>query len=56
MFERRNDALDFMVQKNRVTTAKNWLFVVCDGPENNFCCVDLRTAQELGSGYEWSAK
>ena len=55
-FERKNDALDFMVMKNRTTKAKGWLYVVCDGPENDYACVDLSTAIELEAPYEWSAK
>ena len=54
-FENRNDAMDFMAIKNRTTTAKNWVYVVVDGPEDDFAVVDLSTAIELEAPYEWSA-
>jgi len=29
------------------------VFVVTDGPQNDFVVVDLATAIELGAGYKW---
>ena len=41
--------------KNRANRMPNWLWVVIDGPADDFAVVDLRTAIEMGAPYSWSA-
>lgn len=55
-FSNENEAMGWMKMKNRACAAagnRKELFVVCDGPENNFAVVDIKTAIELGGGYKW---
>ena len=56
MFKTEAAAMDWMRMKNRACKlAGNTrdLFVVTDGPENDFAVMDLKSAIELGSGYKW---
>jgi hypothetical protein len=58
MFKSENLAMDLMRAKNRACKlAGNFreLFVVTDGPENNFAVMDLKSAIELAGGYKWEA-
>ncbi len=56
MFKNENKAMQWMRMKNRACAAagnRRDLFVVCDGPENDFAVMDLKSAIELGNGYKW---
>ena len=56
-FENENNAHRAMVRMNRsYIQAGNKVDVAClvEGPEDNWAVVDIRTAIELGSRYEWS--
>ncbi len=55
-FEKRDDALDYMVMKNKTTKTPNWVCVTVDGPEMDYAVVDLSTAIEMELPYEWSLK
>lgn len=55
-FENEDKAMDWCRTKNRIHKRDKLkdLFVVTDGPENNWAVVDLKTAIEIGSGYKWA--
>ena len=56
MFKNENLAMDWMRMKNRACKlAGNFreMFVVTDGPENDFAVMDLKSAIEHGGGYKW---
>lgn len=53
-FKEESDAYSWMKMKNKVQVKLTNLFVLVDGPEDNFAVVDLRTAQDLGTGYQWA--
>lgn len=56
MFKTENNAMHWMRMKNRACRlAGNFrdMFVVTDGPENDFAVMDLKSAIELGGGYKW---
>ena len=61
-FSDRDTAYTHMRNRNRASTpldpnapAKHRdLFCLVDGPEDNWCVVDIMTAIELGNGYEWT--
>lgn len=55
-FEKRDDALDCMVMKNKTVKMPNWVYVTVDGPEMDYAVVDLSTAIEMELPYEWSLK
>lgn len=41
--------------KNRASRIPGWLWVVIDGPEDDFAVVDLSTAIEMGAPYSWTS-
>ncbi len=55
LFPTRDDAEDIARIKNRACRMPRWLWVVIDGPADDFAVVDLRTAIEMGARYSWLA-
>ena len=55
LFPTRADAEERARIKNRANRMPGWLWVVTDGPADDFAVVDLRSAIELGVGYSWAA-
>jgi hypothetical protein len=53
-FENESEAEDFMTMKNRVNRVASWIWVLVEGPEDNFAVVDLSTAIEMNVPYKWS--
>lgn len=56
MFKTENSAMDWMRMKNRACKlAGNMrdLFVVTEGPSDDFAVMDLKSAIELEAGYKW---
>ena len=56
-FKEELDARSWMEMKNKAARrAKNYNDTFCfvDGPDDNFCVVDLKTAIELEIAYAWS--
>jgi len=52
-FNTENEARSLMVMKNRASR-DNSIFCLVPGSAKNYAVVDLRTAIDLGLGYEWS--
>jgi hypothetical protein len=55
-FKSESRAMDLMRLKNRACKLagnRRDMFVVADGPEDDWYVMDLRSAIELGSGYRW---
>jgi hypothetical protein len=50
-----SDALDAMRSKND-SHRDGALFVVTDGPEDNFAVMDLKTAIEMELPYKWESR
>lgn len=55
LFPTKNAAAEHCRNKNRANRMARWLWVLADGPEDNFAVLDLASAIELGGGYEWTA-
>lgn len=56
MFTAENAAMTWMRNMNRTRAAAGNhrdVFVVTDGPEDDFAVMDLKSAIELGNGYKW---
>ena len=56
MFKSESKAMEFMRLKNTACRrAGNMrdLYVVTDGPENDYAVMDIAAAIELGGGYTW---
>jgi len=53
-FESEEKAYQWMVMKNRA--AKHDMYVLADGPDNNFAVMSLSLAVENGFSYQWSTK
>ena len=41
--------------KNLANRASGWIWVVVEGPTEEFAVVDLGTAIELGANYSWTS-
>lgn len=57
-FETVEKADSFMRMKNRACKlANNFkdLYCLVDGPSDNYAVVDLKSAIDLGCGYEWAS-
>lgn len=54
-FPTRADAEERARIKNGANRMRGWLWVVIDGPADDFAVVDLGTAIEMGVGYSWAA-
>lgn len=55
IFADRADAVENARIKNRACRMPRWLWVVIDGPADDFAVVDLGTAIEMGALYTWTA-
>jgi len=56
MFKTESAAMQYMRMKNRACKAAGNrcdLYVVCDGPEDDFAVMDIESAIEMGMGYKW---
>jgi len=53
MFKSELNAEAFMRRLNRAAKDRHDVYVITDGPEDNFAIMDLRSAIELGHGYRW---
>lgn len=54
-FADKSAALERARLKNHANRMPGWLWVVADGPENDFAVLDLRSAIDMGLCYEWAA-
>ena len=54
-FETKAKAESMMRTKNRANRVPGWLWVMVDGPEDDFVLVDIRTAIDMNMGYSWAA-
>ncbi len=53
VFDTKNAARDRMELKNRANRMPRWTWAIVEHPEG-WAVVDIRTAIEMGLGYEWS--
>jgi len=53
MFKIKEDAHDYMLMKNR-TTVRGPIYVMVDGPEDDFAVMPLNEAVENNFVYSWS--
>jgi hypothetical protein len=54
-FAAENEAADWMAMKNQ-TARDGSIFVLTDGPEDDFAVVDIRTAIDMDAPYRWSTR
>ncbi|MBL9187881.1 MAG: hypothetical protein JNK23_10405 [Opitutaceae bacterium] len=55
LFPEKSAARDWARIKNRANRLPRWLWVVADGPNDDFAVLDIRTAIEGEHLYEWEA-
>ena len=55
LFAEKSAALAWAHLKNRANRMPGWLWVVTDGPADDFAVLDIRTAIAEGHLYEWAA-